>query len=192
MPAGVSPVSDERDGLVKYVEQQRYVLRLTAYGLNDEQVRATPTVSSLSIGGIIKHVTEVEGYWTGLVEQRPMTGTADDYEEGFRPGADEHVADLLESYEVAAKRTNRVVAARDLGEAVPVPRGVPWFPQDVDAWSVRWVLLHLIEETARHAGHADMVREAVDGATAFPLMAAAEDWEATPWLTPWSPSQRCS
>jgi hypothetical protein len=59
---------------------------------------------------------------------------------------------------------------------------VPWFPKGVAAWSVRWVLLHLIEETARHAGHADLLREAVDGATAYPLLAAAESWPATPWL----------
>jgi hypothetical protein len=49
------------------------------------------------------------------------------------------------------------------------------------------VLLHVIEETARHAGHADIVREAIDGATAFPLLAAAEGWEPTPWLQPWAP-----
>jgi len=47
------------------------------------------------------------------------------------------------------------------------------------------VLLHLITETARHAGHADIVREMVDGATAFPLMAAVEGWPATDWMQPW-------
>jgi hypothetical protein len=51
------------------------------------------------------------------------------------------------------------------------------------------VLLHLISETARHAGHADIVREAIDGATAFPLLAAAENWPATPWLQPWQPPE---
>ena len=75
----------------------------------------------------------------------------------------------------------------DLGQAVPVPKGVPWYPDDIDAWSVRWVLLHLIEEIARHAGHADIVRESIDGATMYALMAAAEGWPATDWLTPWQP-----
>ena len=74
----------------------------------------------------------------------------------------------------------------DLGQPVPVPRGVPWFPQDVDAWSVRWVLLHLIEETARHAGHADIVRESLDGAASLSLMAAAEQWPANDFVQPWS------
>ena len=55
---------------------------------------------------------------------------------------------------------------------MPVPKGVPWYPDDVDAWSVRWVLLHLVEEIGRHAGHADIVRESIDGATMYALMAA--------------------
>lgn len=70
---------------------------------------------------------------------------------------------------------------------MPVTRDSPWFPSDVDAWSVRWVLLHLIQEAARHAGQADIVREAIDGATGLPQMAAAESWPETPWLQPWRP-----
>jgi len=71
---------------------------------------------------------------------------------------------------------------------VPVPKGVPWFPADVVAWSVRWVLLHVIEELARHAGHADIIREHLDGGTMHPIMAAAEHWPASPWIKPWTPS----
>jgi hypothetical protein len=62
---------------------------------------------------------------------------------------------------------------------------VPWNRKDLKYWNVRWILLHLIQETARHAGHADIIRESVDGATAYPLMAAAEGWPETPWLKPW-------
>ena len=69
----------------------------------------------------------------------------------------------------------RVAGIADLSQAVPVPKGVPWYPDDVEAWSVRWVLLHLIEETARHAGHADIVGESIDGATMYLLMAALKD-----------------
>jgi hypothetical protein len=76
----------------------------------------------------------------------------------------------------------------DLDQPVPVPKGVPWFPDDVDNWSVRWVLLHLVEELARHAGHADIVRETIDGGTLYPLMAAVEGWPATEWLQPWTPA----
>jgi hypothetical protein len=103
--------------------------------------------------------------------------------------ADETLADVLERYERVALETDVAVAGiADLGQPVPIPKGVPWFPQDVDAWSVRWVLLHIVEETARHAGHADIIRESVDGATAFPIMAAAEGWPASPWMQPWVPA----
>jgi hypothetical protein len=71
---------------------------------------------------------------------------------------------------------------------VPINHDVPWNPKEYDNWSVRWVLLHLIEETARHTGHADIIRETVDGATAFPLMAAAEGWPETDFVKPWTPA----
>ena len=74
-----------------------------------------------------------------------------------------------------------------LDAPVPVPKGVPWYPDDVEAWSLRWVLLHLIEEIGRHAGHADIVRESIDGATMYELLAAVEGWPATDWLQPWTP-----
>lgn len=61
-------------------------------------------------------------------------------------------------------------------------------PDDVEAWSVRWVLLHLVEETARHAGHADLMRELIDGAKMYELMAAVEGWPDTDWLRAWRPT----
>ena len=190
MSGNVAPVADERDGLLAYLAQQRLVLRLSAYGLTDDQARAAPTVSSLSVGGLIKHVAAVERSWIDTVLQQRQ-GSVQDYEANFRLGPDETLAGVLASYDDAARRTDSVIAdIADLGQAVPVPQGVPWFPDDIDAWSVRWVLLHLIQETARHAGHADIVRESVDGATAFPLMAAAEGWPATPWIQPWTPPDR--
>ena len=82
---------------------------------------------------------------------------------------------------------DRAILAADLNTSVPVPQDVPWFPKDVPAWTVRWVVLHLIEELARHAGHADLIRESIDGATMYELMAGREGWPATPWLTPWQP-----
>ena len=95
-----------------------------------------------------------------------------------------------DDYGQAAAETDEIVGSLDLDRPVPVPKGVPWFPDDIDAWTVRWVMLHLITETARHAGHADIVRETIDGASAFPLMAAAEGWPATPWMQPWAPPER--
>ncbi len=191
MPGLVPPVADERAGLLAYLAQQRYVLRLAAYGLTDEQARATPTVSTLSVGGLIKHVSQTERAWIDRVigrERRSDKDTAQrDYGDGFTLGPDETLADALAEFELVAKETEEAIAGLDLDKPVPVPRNAPWFPADVDAWSVRWVLLHLIEETARHAGHADLVRESIDGGTAFPLMAAAEGWPEMPWMKPWKP-----
>ena len=167
MPGNVHPVADEREGLLAYLAQQRDVIRIAAYGLTDEQARAAPTASTLSIGGLIKHVAPLEHGWIDIVLQQSQQ-PVDDYESNFRFGPDETLDGVLAGYDEVTRRTEAVIAEiPDLGQAVPVPQGVPWFPDDVDAWSVRWVLLHLIEETARHAGHADMVRESLDGATAF-------------------------
>ncbi len=192
MPGQAPFHTDEHDLLLGYLAQQRDVLRLTAFGLTDEQAR-TPaaTTSPLTVGGLLKHVASTEQGWIDVVLQRERPGPVgqDRYEEGFTMRADETLADLFAfTDEVAAETERAVRGIADLGQAVPVPQGVPWYPDDLDAWSVRWVLLHLVSETARHAGHADMVREAIDGATAFPLMAAAEGWPATPWMEPWSPS----
>ena len=193
MPGNVRPVESERDGLLAYLAQQRYVLRLAAYGLTNDQARTPLAPGGLSVGGLIKHVANVEESWIDMVLQQESQSGEADYETGFRLGADETLAGALDRYEQVAGRTESVIAAiDDLGYPVPVPKGVPWFPDDVDAWSVRWVLLHLIQETARHAGHADIARQAVDGATAFPLMAAAEGWPATPWMTPWTPQESSS
>jgi len=182
------PVADERDGLLNFLAQQRYVLRLAAHGLTDEQARAVPTAGTLSVGGLIKHVAHAETSWMNTVQQKPR-GAAEDYAASFRMEPHETLADVLAVSVDAGRNTETVIAGiSDLGQPVPVPAGVPWFPPDVDAWSVRWVLLHLIEEAARHAGHADIVRELIDGATAFPLMAAVEGWPESPWMQPWRPT----
>ena len=193
MPGLVPPEKDEQDALIGYLDQQRYGLRLAAHGLTDSQARETPTSSSLSVGGLIKHLSGVERFWMQIAldnVERPDSDEAgaEDYQSGFRLGPDESLQSVLDAYAEVASDTDRIIrSVPDLSDTVPVPTGVPWFPQDVDAWSVRWIVLHLIEETARHAGHADIVREAVDGATAFPLMAAVEGWPETPWMKPWSP-----
>jgi len=188
MPGLVRPVIDERDGLLAYLDQQRHVARVAAYGLTDEQARATPTPSALSVGGLIKHLAHVERQWIATLEERDR-GDYEAYGASFLLEPDETLDDVVADYGRAAEETESALAdITDLGRPVPIPKGVPWFPQDVDAWSVRWILLHLIEETARHAGHADIVREAVDGASAFSLMAAAEGWPETPWVKPWRPA----
>jgi hypothetical protein len=172
MAGNVRPVVDERDGLLAFLAQQRAALRFAVQGLTEEQAASRPTISTLSLAGLIKHATQCERGWiVGIMSQRELSPR--DWETEFQLEAGETLAGWLETYAAVARETESIVAQTDLDKPVPVPKGVPWFPQDVEAWSVRWVLLHLIEETARHAGHADIIREAIDGASVY-LMAVAE------------------
>ena len=88
--------------------------------------------------------------------------------------------------------TLRILAEAELTTLVPVPHEVPWFPQDLDHWNVRWVALHLIEELTRHAGHADIIRESIDGATMYELMAAKEEWPETDFIKRWRPREQAT
>ncbi|MEO7753909.1 MAG: DinB family protein [Terracoccus sp.] len=196
MPALVPPVTDERDGLVAYLDQQRDSLATTAFGLTEEQLRATPTAGSLSIGGLLKHLATMESSWVDRIDAAPdePTPIGTTQERAAAYGSDFLLTDadtresLLAGLVAVGDRTRAVLRAADLDAPVPVPRDAPWFPKDVPAWSVRWVALHLIEEAARHTGHADIVRESIDGATMYELVAGREGWPATPWLTPWQPA----
>jgi Protein of unknown function (DUF664) len=189
MPGQAPPLTDERELLLAFIAQQRDGIRNAAFGLTDEQARLAPSTSSLSVGGLVKHAIDMEQGWIDMVLQRTREASVSNYEDNFRLGPDETLAEVLARYDDVAHATEAEIRAiDDLSQSVPVPKGVPWFPADVDAWSVRWVLLHLVEEIARHAGHADIVRESIDGATMYELMAAAEGWPATDWLTPWRPA----
>ncbi|MGW0547871.1 DinB family protein [Streptomyces altiplanensis] len=191
MPGFAPPVADERTALTAYLAHQRRALRVTAYGLSDEQARRAASAGELNIGGLIKHAARCEHFWTDLILQQQCGARRkpDESDAGeFRLAPDESLAGALAAYDEAAERTDAVIAGiPDLGQAVPVPQGLPWFPEEAGEWSVRWVLLHLIEETARHGGHADVIRESIDGATLYPLLAAAEAWR-DPWFQPWEPA----
>ena len=187
MPGQPYPHADEKDLLLAFVRQQRDGVRNAAFGLTEEQARLTPTAGDLSIGGLVKHVAAMERQWIAMACLEELPASQGDYLDGFRLVDGETLEGAVAELDAAGAATEVAVAGLDLDAAVPVPRGVPWFPADLDAWSVRWVLLHLVEELGRHAGHADIVRESIDGATCHPLMAAVEGWPATEWLQPWAP-----
>ncbi|MCW2805585.1 MAG: DinB superfamily protein [Propionibacteriaceae bacterium] len=184
MPGNVPPVADERSALLAFLAHQRAAIRFAAHGLSDEQARMTPTVSKLTIGGLVKHVAHTERVWIDLASGVPAFGTTAEEHWAMYDGneyeltPEESLEGVLTEYARVAARTEELVDAMDdLGAPVPVPKHVPWFPSDVDAWSVRWVLHHVNEETARHAGHADIIRESIDGYDALSLMALAEGWD---------------
>ena len=194
MPGLPAPVADERDALGRFLDFNQRAFLAVAHGLTDEQARSTPTVSALSIGGLIKHVTGVQDAWVQRVTAAPDFPPRDDrtFEEQMAARADQHVMrddqtldELLKALEAQNAATLRTFAEADLDALVPVPPEVPWFPKDVDNWSVRWVALHLIEELTRHAGHADIIRESIDGATMYELMAALEEWPETEFMKRW-------
>ncbi|CAA0130116.1 Uncharacterised protein [Mycolicibacterium vanbaalenii] len=197
MPAMPPPIADERAGLKEYVAAQQYAFHAIVFGLTDEQARSAPSVSALSIGGLIKHVTKCQRGWMERVaaapelaasDQRPMAEQAAEYGDEFVAREDETLAGILEEFDKQNAETIRLIETADLGAAVPIPQDVPWFPKDVSAWSVRWVIFHMIEELARHAGHGDIIRESIDGATLYELLGAVEGWPETDWLKPWTPA----
>ena len=210
MPGNAPPVATEREAISTYLRQQHDGIRFAAYGLTDEQAHQVSSRSAISIANLVKHVTHTERTWmerarAGAVlpaDDRPMADRAawSHGETGRSPGSakeygddwnadGETIQDLMAAFDAVARDTEAAALdeSLDLDQPVPVPRDAPWFPKDIDAWSVRWVYFHLIEELARHAGHADIVREHVDGATMYELMAGAEGWPETPWMKPWRP-----
>jgi uncharacterized damage-inducible protein DinB len=154
----------ERELLGQYLDQQRATLLRKAEGLSREQLARRHPPSSLTLAGLLLHLALVEETWLevrflGLPERPPWTGVdwdADpDWE--FRTATELDPEEVRERYRVACDRSRAVVAgAAGLDQLSVLPR-------DGRSFSLRWVLLHLIEETARHAGHADLIREAVDG-----------------------------
>jgi hypothetical protein len=149
--------------------QHRDLLRRTVQGLSEAQVRLTPTVSQLCLGGIIKHVTLMEEGWVRFIRQgAALEGPPDEarYEAhaaGFRMADDETLDDLLERYREVARHTDElIVILASLDASHPLPEA-PWFEPGA-RWTARRALVHIVAETAQHAGHADIIRETIDGA----------------------------
>ncbi|MFC0509109.1 DinB family protein [Micromonospora costi] len=157
-------VTGERADLLQALRRHRGFLRQTVDGITDAQAASRTTVSELCLGGLIKHVALTEERWmrfavggADAMESEPI-----DWVGQFRMVEGETLAGLLDEYDRVASRTDELVATLDLDSAHPLPVA-PWFEPGA-SWSVRRVLLHVIAETSQHAGHADILREAIDGA----------------------------
>jgi uncharacterized damage-inducible protein DinB len=188
MPMNAPLMGDERGGLVAFLQHQREAVLNAVYGLREDQARVAPTSSSLTLGGLVKHLAYGETNYVDLIEGKPLADQADAYAQymaTFVLGGDETLSGAVSMYRDAAQRTDAILSAcADFSRDVPLP-AAPWYPERC---TVRWIALHLIEETARHAGHADIIREALDGGLSGPLMAAAEGWPADGWVKPWQPA----
>ncbi|MEU3487130.1 DinB family protein [Streptomyces massasporeus] len=157
--------SSEKTDLLAAFAEQRALLLITVRGLTDAQAGRRTTVSELTLGGIVKHLATGEEMWTRIMSERDgelpegMLDTAQ-----YRMAEDDTLPALLERYASAARATEEAVSALpDLDVSVPLPK-TPWSPPEPEFRSARRILLHLIRETAQHAGHADLVRETLDGA----------------------------
>ncbi len=184
MPGLVAPLVDEREVLLAFLGQQRDALRYAAHGLDQDQVAARPSVSELSLVGLMKHAALVERAWTAFLTtgDTRVFAPEDDWSDGFCLQEGETLDDVIALAGDQARETGKIVGGlEDLRAPLPPTVDlVPWIPGGI-VWTPRWVLLHLIEEMARHAGHADIIRESIDGATCWTLMAAAEGWPEQDW-----------
>jgi uncharacterized damage-inducible protein DinB len=163
-------IDTERREFIGALAKHRGLLVRTLRGLSEEQARLRPTVSALCLGGLIKHVTSVEETWSRFITEgtSAMRSGADPaaaarFSATFEMTDDETVAALVERYRERARTTDELVMTLpSLEISHPLP-DAPWFEQGA-SWSARRVLIHVIAETAQHAGHADIIRETIDGA----------------------------
>lgn len=163
----------ERADLLAELRKARFFLRYTAQDLTDEQAALRTTVSALSIGGLIKHVTDCERNWTGFILSGPraLAGDKDfsdwteeefaERERGFVMQAGETLEGLLAAYEEVARATDELLLGLpSLDARQPLPKA-PW--NTAESQSARGTFIHIIAETTQHAGHADIIRESLDG-----------------------------
>ncbi|MFG2991081.1 DinB family protein [Streptomyces sp. NPDC048257] len=159
---------DERGTLLAFVGAQRTAIRESLLGLSEEQAASRPSISELTLSGLLKHVAECELGWLRMAQQAPneRERSEETWGEMFRLVEGESVESVLAFWDEVAEQTAAFVAAvPSLDDTFPLPPA-PWFPENGKV-SMRWMLLHLVEEFARHAGHADIVRESLDGTRAM-------------------------
>ncbi|MBW8705427.1 hypothetical protein MBT84_38075 [Streptomyces sp. MBT84] len=171
-PTDAPTATGERADLLEVLAKHRQFLRFTTRDLTDEQAGRRTTASQLCLGGLIKHVAAVERTWVQFILDGPSamgdftTMTEADWTrraDEFRMLPGETLAAVLADYAEVARRTDElVVTLPDLDATQPLPKA-PWFESGA-RWSARRVLMHVIAETAQHAGHADIIRESLDGA----------------------------
>ena len=162
-PRTITPSADERELLLRFLHRQREEVVATADGLTDEQARWTPEGRLLPIAGILNHLVKVEWRWIeGRYLARPFPRRNEEFVD--HPPLNE----VIDAYWNQAQRTDRVIRSAPSLDAPCLGHEGRFPPAHVvlglnEPLDLRWVVLHLIEETAHHAGHADATREMLDG-----------------------------
>jgi len=160
----VPRAADERTTLLGFLDRYRAVARRKAVGVDADGMRLTVGASPLTIGAIVKHLAYVEDIWfTACFAGNPMdepwnsAPLVDDPDWDLHSAADDEPADLLALFDAACARSRAAVGSRPLDDHTAIPY------RDGSPQSLRWVVVHIIEEYARHVGHLDLLRETVDG-----------------------------
>jgi hypothetical protein len=179
----------ESEALVGFLDQQLVAIRTAAYGLTDQQARETPCRSALSIGGLVKHATYVLRQREQQKDNPAPTfdpAAVELFLGSFALGDGETLAGALDDFDEARAAYLADVRATDPGADMLAPPA-PWDGLFAPTESVqRFALVHHVEEFARHAGHADIIREQIDGASAASLLMAAEGRAGNDFVQPWT------
>lgn len=179
MPLFPATHATERDTLIEWVQDGLVNARSIVHGLTGDQLRSRPVASSeLTLGWLLLHIGQVAESWLGRAAAAPGTPEAGrSLPEAFAWAETVNlVAPDATAQEILAEYDRRCVAglehlrAADLDAAVPVPAEMPWFPPGLPPFSGRWAVQHVLTEISRHSGHADLLREAIDGHTMYDLI----------------------
>jgi uncharacterized damage-inducible protein DinB len=160
-PDELVSTSRERQVLEAFLDLYRDILKRKLAGLSDEQIRQRHVSSQTTLGGLVNHLAAVEREWFQIV----LAGRSKDelgappQDNGWTLSSDDTAESLLAGYERACAASRQAAAGFSLEDCVPHPR--------MGQVSLRWIYVHMIEESARHVGHADILREQTDGATGF-------------------------
>jgi uncharacterized damage-inducible protein DinB len=177
---------DHKETLHRYLRRSRDDLLAKLDGLDEYDVRRPMTRTGTSLLGLVKHVASVElGYFTDVFDRPsgrslPWDVPGAELDADMWATADESRAEIVEMYQFANEQADATIAALDLDS----PGRVPWWPEERRDTTLQFVLVHMLFEAARHAGHADIVRELIDGSAgmskAIPNMAehSTEEWTA--------------
>lgn len=160
LPADPPFLGDEREQLTVFLDYQRGVMLRKVAGLDDVLLRTPGTPSNVTLLGMLKHLAYVERYWFRSVfagEDVAFLWTDDDPDADWRAEPEDTVEEVATLYRDEIERARRIVAAASLEDTCVDERG--------RTNDLRGIMIHMIEETARHLGHADVIREALDGAT---------------------------
>lgn len=180
---------DELTSLGACLEVQLEALRTSAHGLDDEQARLTPLRSALSIGGILKHccfVMKGSLMGAGILSSDRVD---EDFYASFALADDESLTDVLGRFDALREPYLTMCREGDLDAVLPVGP-MPWYQLDeARPATLRYLYVAHIEEFARHAGHADIIREQIDGATSLELAYAVQGWPGNEFVTPWTRSR---